>query len=32
VQVSRVTQASGWQRDFADFDRLQHGLLPENAR
>ena len=32
VQVARVTQPARWQRDFADFDRLQHGLLPEHAR
>ena len=32
VQVARVTQPARWQRDFSDFDRLQHGLLPEHAR
>jgi formate dehydrogenase major subunit len=29
VQVSRVTQMSGWQRDFAAFDHTQQALLAQ---
>jgi formate dehydrogenase major subunit len=28
VQVSRVAQPSEWQRQFTEFDRRQHELLP----
>jgi formate dehydrogenase major subunit len=32
VQVSRVAQPSEWQRQFTEFDKRQHELLPSHEQ